>query len=33
MSMMSLKEDTDKVLERNYKVCYFIDDKKIKTGV
>lgn len=32
MSMLPIKEDTDLVYNRNYKVCYYTDDMKIKTG-
>ena len=32
MSMLPFEKDTDLIYNRNYKVCYFIDDKKIKTG-
>ena len=30
---MTIKEDTDLVYNRNYKVCYYIDDKRIETGI
>ena len=33
MSMLPFEKDTDLVYNRNYKVCYYIDDKRIETGI
>ena len=30
---MTIKDDLDLVYNRNYKVCYYTDEKKIKTGI
>ena len=32
MSMLPFDEDTDLIYNRNYKVCYYIDNKRIETG-
>lgn len=29
---MTIKEDTDLVYNRNYKVCHYVDNKKISTN-
>ena len=32
MSMLPFEKDTDLIYNRNYKVCYYKDDKRIETG-
>ena len=32
MSMLPFEKDTDLIYNRNYKVCYYINDKRIETG-
>ena len=33
MSMMSLKADKDHIFDRKYKICYYTDYTKFKTGI